>query len=227
MHKLFDKKGNSIKNSPFENIKEYLEDRRFTTIINKNKYIEFNKNPIFNPSINQLLEYSTETLKIIFDLIPFDLKLMKWTDLYTGSNLWAITISKLLGVNVSSIDIEKGSYGTFYEDEKVVFIQLDLNKDSVPLNINACFLRSSISLNALKKIVELNSNIELFVIIPEGINDNSGYHFNNEVAFLNEYFNFVCKQDIYCDLTLKGSQSTKIVFNQYVPVIISHGRKDK
>jgi hypothetical protein len=147
-----------------------------------------------------------------------------WADVCCGRKNFAFALNELSNNKVYALDIDENSYCKGIESNdlnKVEFIKLDTDKEKIPENITAYFLRSSLGVRALKKILELNKNIKLFIIIPEGLNNNSGISFDDISLELKTYFSNVYRKDLVADICIKGSHSQHVRYGVSFPVLIA------
>lgn len=165
-------------------------------------------------------------LKEIFNKFQINPKDFNWVDAWCGAMLWGIGISRITNNAVYCVDIDNQSYEPLIEGVgNVEFLKADTYIESFPSSVNALFLRSSIGASSIKRILENNPNLELVVIIPEGLNSNESMPFKNELKLLKEFFEIAQRENLFPDISIKGSHTNVIKFNGEVPVLFAKKRK--
>ena len=153
-----------------------------------------------------------------FDINPGD---FGWADLWCGRRNWAIALSQITGKVILAVDRYDSDYGPPFYSPLVNFLRANTSDTPLPKNVTACFLRSTVGAESLCEIANLNPNVRLFVIVPEGIGSNEGLLFEDLMKPLENYFNAVIKSDLRSEIGIKGTHSQRISFNQYFPVIVA------
>lgn len=168
-------------------------------------------------------------LKEIFSHAKIQPQSYRWADCWSGSGIWSLALVSL-GLdevfcvdNSFPYDLEVG----LTSNSQIKILTLDTTKEKLPIEVNAIFLRSSFSPKSIMEIMELNPQVELFIMIPEGLNDNDGVinSIQKEHSNYQRYYREVDIRNLNSDLCLKGSTSRGIRFNRDFPVIICQGRK--
>ena len=202
-----------------------IQDLCFKELKNAKKFIEiYQKDEL---SLEDKLFAVNNHLKEIFQRLNINPSEFCWIDAWCGAMHWGIGISRLIKKEVFCADITAASYEPLIKTNDLVrFKILDTDKEPFPADINALFLRSTISLDSIKKIINNNPNLELVIIIPEGLCDCSKSNFEKEVNFLKIHFEESRKFNVCPDFAIKGSHSNRIFFQKDSPVIFAYRRKN-
>lgn len=209
------------KKRPFD---EEGYDLVFKELKNANKYIELRAKSEYD--LEDKLGAVNIQLQSIFSRFNIDPQNYTWCDAWCGAMHWGVGLSRIIHKPVLCVDIDKHSYEPLIDTKDLVeFRILDTDQTPLPGHINALFLRSTIGVASLKRIIELNPNLDLMVVVPEGLNSNEIMEFKREVGLLKKHFDIAEKDNVTPDILIKGSHTNIIKFNFEVPVLFAHKRK--
>ena len=112
----------------------------------------------------------------IFSHYKIDPRRYVWGDCWAGTGIWSLVLNKILEKKVYVID-STFPYEILKEckvNNSLIFKQLNTEKDFLPRDITAVFMKSAGAERGILPLIENNPQIELVIVIPSGFSsDNS------------------------------------------------------